>query len=272
MREKIKSWLVPFLVAFGLFVIARPILAQILTQEEQLSQLLAGGNVSVGSEIGKNGFRQIYFQIDNNKTFITNSNHVNADPIISGEEVVWISKISGHWQIFLHHIPTNNTIQLTNSGNNVNPRINNGNVVWEGWIDDRWQIFFFDGKSVKQLTSGDDSMNPEIEGDNIVYGRKDITGTWRAVVYSISRNETQDITTGTAAKHPALENGKIVLGRVGNSPGEEFPLTVEDLFLLDLPPLTQEEEPETVTEEEVKQELLAPEATNSAEPEVILQD
>jgi|GEM_PF-2413100 len=278
MNKVIKSWLVPLLIALGLFAIARPLLAQTLTQEEQLSQLLAGGNVSVGSEMGKNGFRQIYFQIGTNKAFVTNSDHVNADSLIDGEQMVWISKINGSWQIFLHDIPTNNTTQLSFSGNNVNPRIDNGNVVWEGWIDNTWQIFFFDGKSVQQLTTGDSSMNPEIEGDNIVYGRKDVSGTWRAVVYSIGSDKAQDITTGIAAKHPDLENGKIILGRVNKEGGEEFPLTVDDLFLLDLPPLvstpTPSPEPigpETVTEQEIIEELQASpsaslEATFSAVP------
>jgi beta propeller repeat protein len=264
MRQKLYRLIIPLFVSVLIFIFGGPVLAQTLTQEQTLQQSLINGDVVVDSEIGNNGFRQVYYIFDGSKRFVTDSNYTNADPVIGGEYITWMSQINGVWQIFLYHIPTDDTIQITLTGNNVNPKISEGRVVWEGWIDGGWQVFFFDGKSVRQLTSGDISMNPEIEGDNIIYGRKDVTETWRAVVYSISRNETQDITTGIAAKHPALENGKIILGRVGGKGGEEFPLTVDDLFLLDLVPLTVEDEivPETVTEEEIIEEL---EATPSAE-------
>jgi len=272
MRQKLYSLIIPLFVSVLIFIIGRPVLAQTLTQEQALQQALVNGDVIVGSEIGNNGFRQVYYIFNGSKEFVTDNNYTSADPNIEGEYITWMSQISGVWQIFLYHIPTDNTVQITLTGNNVNPKISEGRVVWEGWIDGGWQVFFFDGTKVTQLTSGDLSMNPEIEGDNIIYGRKDVTETWRAVVYSISRDEVQDVTTGLSAKHPALENGKIILGRVGDKGGEEFPLTVDDLFLLDLAPLTVEDEvapsptpepqPETVTEEEIIEEL---EATSSAE-------
>ncbi len=269
MRQKLYRLIIPLFVSILIFIFGGPVLAQTLTQEFSLQQALVNGDVIVGSEIGNNGFRQVYYIFDGSKRFVTDSNYTNADPVIEGEYITWMSQIDGVWQVFLYHIPTDSTVQISLAGNNVNPRISEGRVVWEGWVNDPstgsgWQVFFFDGKSAKQLTSGDISKNPEIEGDNIIYGRKDVTETWRAVVYSISRNETQDITTGIAAKHPALENGKIILGRAGGKGGEEFPLTVDDLFLLDLVPLTVEDEivPETVTEEEIIEEL---EATPSAE-------
>jgi len=272
MRQKLYRLTIPLFVSVLIFIIGRPVLAQTLTQEQALQQALVNGDVIVGSEIGNNGFRQVYYIFNGSKEFVTDNNYTSADPNIEGEYITWMSQISGVWQIFLYHIPTDNTVQITLTGNNVNPKISEGRVVWEGWIDGGWQVFFFDGTKVTQLTSGDLSMNPEIEGDNIIYGRKDVTETWRAVVYSISRDEVQDVTTGLSAKHPALENGKIILGRVGDKGGEEFPLTVDDLFLLDLAPLTVEDEvapsptpepqPETVTEEEIIEEL---EATSSAE-------
>jgi hypothetical protein len=101
-------------------------------------------------------------------------------------------------------------------------------------------------------------MNPEIAGDYISYGRQDITGTWRGVVYSISRGKAKDITTGLASQKPEIRKGKIILKGDGE---EEFPLTAEDLFLLDLQPLSSDE-PETVTQEEIREELTA---TPSAE-------
>jgi len=263
MSKKVISWLIPLFIAIFLFIAVRPTLAQLAQQETDFADYLLSNNVEVESEV-VNGYHQVYYIFQDNKTFITNGSFNSTLPDTEGEYIVYRKSMNGVDQIFLYNLVNQLTIQLTASGNNTNPRISQGKVVWEGWTNDGWQVFFFDGKSVRQLTTGDLSMNPEIEGDNIIYGRKDVTETWRAVVYSISRNETQDITTGIAAKHPALENGKIILGRVGGKGGEEFPLTVDDLFLLDLVPLTVEDEivPETVTEEEIIEEL---EATPSAE-------
>ena len=267
--KTIKSWGISFAIASVLFFAVRPMLVQALTLEEQLTQLLAGGNVTVESEIGRNGYRQVYYNIGGNKAFVTESNHVNADPMIDGEQMVWMSQINGRWQIFLHHIPTNQTTQLTLSGNNVNPKIDGGNVVWEGWLNDSWQVFFFDVKSVNQLTSGDPSLNVDITGDYVVFARRDINRQWRSVVYSIEKNETKEISVGNKSKNPKIDmSGRIILS------DEEFPLTVDDLFLLDLEPLASTPSPEpelivpeTVTEEEIKQELTAtPSAVLEATP------
>ncbi len=265
MSKFIKSWILPVFTAILVFVMVRPTLAQVLEEEANLAQYLAANDVEVGEEVN-NGYLRVYYLYEGSKNFISqegqNSKHANSN----GEYIVWVTEVGdGPGQIYRYHIPTDTKIQITSSSTNLQPKVDkNGNVVWEKWVEDRWQIFLFDGKSIKQLTSGDVSVNADIEGDNIVYARQDVTGTWRAVVYSMGRNETQDITTGIAAKHPALENGKIILGRVGGEGGKEFPLTVDDLFLLDLAPLTVEDEivPETVTEEEIIEEL---EATSSAE-------
>lgn len=282
MSNRIIAWLLPLIISLLLFVIVRPVFAQVIESQANLAQYLTANAVEVGSEVGNHGFLQVYYVWNNSKKFITDDQNTNADPVTDGEYIVWMKQTGGVWQIFLYHTPTENVVQLTNSGTNVNPRISGDKIVWEGWIDGGWQVFFFDGKSVGQLTGGDISMNPDIEGDNIVYGRKDIAGTWRAVVYSISKNEAKEITTGVAAKRPALENGQIILGRFKGKGGEKFPLTVDDLFLLDLDPLTAPDEtpspeptpllqPETVTEEEIVEELQATpsavleEATQSAE-------
>jgi hypothetical protein len=263
MKKLIKSWLIPLVIAGLLFIAVRPTLAQLSEREATLIDYLVTNNVEVLEEtVG--GHSQIYYVFEGRNTFVSekelNSRHADS----KGEYIVWASDINGAGQIFVYHIPTKYITQLTSSSTNLEPKVSrDGNVAWKKWVEGYWQIFLFDGKSVIQLTFGDPSINVGIEEDNIIYARRDIAGTWRAVVYSISRNETQDITTGTAAKHPALENGKIVLGRVGDSRGEEFPLTVEDLFLLDLPPLSSDE-PETVTQEEIREELTA---TPSAEIE-----
>jgi len=128
---------------------------------------------------------------------------------------------------------------------------------------------------ITQLTSGDTSVNPGIEGDYIIYARKDITGTWRSAVYSVSKNRAVDVTTGIASKYPKVRNGKIILGGQGSE--KEFGLNADDLFILDLIPLTTTESagtkedqatesaevdneiPETVTEDDIFEELNATE-------------
>jgi hypothetical protein len=263
--EMLKSWILPILVSVALLLILHPLINQVIAQEDSLREALVNGEVKVGTEVGNNGFMQIYYDIEGNKAYISNTNYSNSDPIIDGEYITWIGQSTGGaWQVFLYNILTKTTIQLSSSSNNTNPKISDGKIVWEGWVSgvlpaqSGWQIFFFDGKSVRQLTSGDLSMNPEIAGDYISYGRQDITGTWRGVVYSISRGKAKDITTGLASQKPEIRKGKIILKGDGE---EEFPLTAEDLFLLDLQPLSSDE-PETVTQEEIREELTA---TPSAE-------
>ena len=82
-----------------------------------------------------------------------------------------------------------------------------------------------------------------------------MSGTWRSVVYSISKDKAKEVSTGISSKHHKVDDGKIVLA------DGEFPLTVEDLFLLDLEPLATTNE---VTTDDIAQEL---EATSSSQVE-----
>lgn len=255
---KIKIWILPFVFASAIFFIAKPIIAQTLTEEERMIELLHSGEVITESQVGENGFSQIYYLIDDNKRFITDTNYTNTDPFISGEYITWMGQTGSNWQIFFHHVPTNTTTQLTFSGNNVNPKIDSGNLVWEGWKDNAWQIFFFDGKSIKQLTSGRGALNVGIDDDIIFYASRD-GASWKATIYSIVRDEKRDVSVGPTAKNPKVIGEKIYLTE------EEFPLLVEDFFLLDLPPLSSSDSPEIVTEEEIIEEL---EATPSADLEL----
>lgn len=269
--------MVPIFIAGFAFFVVRPTFAQIVEGETNLAQYLGENNVEVGQEAKEGGPFQIYYFFQGEKTFVTDSVYTNEAPDADGEYITWMSQIGGSWQIFLYHIPTDSTIQLSASSNNANPKVSGGKVVWEGWVNDPpaggWQVFLFDGKSIRQLTTGDISMNPEIEGDNIVYGRKDVTGTWRAVVYSISKNESKEVATGIASKKPKLRNGRVILAGIGVE--EQLPLT-EDLlvpFSATPTPTTTVSIPESVSFEEVAQELettpsaqIEPEASPSPTP------
>lgn len=262
----IKLWLIPILLSIGIFALVRPTLAQLGELQLGLADYLLSGNVLVGSEVGNSGFPQIYYEWDGQKNFITDNNYSNEAPNSEGEYITWMSQINGVWQIYLYNLISGNTVQLTNSGNNANPKVGGGKVVWEGWVNDeeggKWQIYFFDGMRVEQLTSGDLSLNPEINGDFVTYSRKDITGTYRSVIYSIGRKVAKEINTGISAKYPNVRNGKILL----SNGKEDFPLTAEDLFTLDLAPLSATDSAaltaiadsaNTVTLDDIAQELSA---------------
>jgi hypothetical protein len=229
--KKIIYWFIPLAASIALFIAVRPTFAQLAAGVETFKV------TQVGEEVGENGFRQIYYlDKDNNKVFITNSNYTNANPVTDGENVVWMGQVGEGWRIFLYNTLSSTTTQLTFTGIHVNPKVDKGKVVWEGQDEAGvWQVFLFDGTKIAQVTSGDMSLNPDIEGDFVVYGRKDLTG-WRASLYSLKEKKEVDVTTGDLAQKPKLKGGKIILA--GGEKEEEFALTASDLFVLDLDPLS----------------------------------
>lgn len=263
----LKSWLIPVVIAGLLFIVVRPIFAQAL--EVPVQPL---GEIEVDSEV-VGGYHQVFYLADGEKIFITEGNLNATSPVINGEYIAYRKNTgAGVDGIFLHHIPGATTIQLSVSGNNANPVIDeSGRVVWEGRTDGAWQVFLFDGVSVRQLSNGFMAVNPDIEGDNIVYAGRDAAGTWQSVGYSILRNKLVQISTGVTSKHPKLVDGEVYLGSVGDVLGEQFPLNVDDLFLLgfDEPPPqaagVATESAKTVTVEEMIEELTA---SPSAEVEI----
>lgn len=224
-----KGWLIPLLVSIGLFLIIRPVLAQTANTLK---------NVQVGEEV-KDGFSRVYYLDGGTKTFIGLENENSKEPDSNGEYITWATDINdAGGQIFLYNISTRMQMQLTYLRTNLNPKVDDkGRVTWEGWDGNTWQAFFFDGKSVRQLTTGDTTVNPDFGGEYISYGRRDVSGTWRAVVYSIKEDKSVDVMVGEKARDPQIRNGVIYLA-AGRSDEEKFPLSVTDLFLLNLTPLT----------------------------------
>jgi len=245
MNNLAKLWIFPVMISLVLFFLVKPVLAQIALPQ--------GFVVSVvGDEVGENGFRQIYYlDENNNKVFITSSNYTNSNPVTDGVNIAWMAQIDDGWRIFLYNISTKETLQLTYQGINVNPKIDSGKVVWEGQDEKKvWQIFLYDGVRVSKITDGDMSLNPDIEGDFIVYGRKDEAG-WRGSLYSLKEKKEVDVATGDKTERPRLSGGRIILQ------DEEFPLRVEDFFVLNLEPLSSNATPSAslVSEEEVREEV-----------------
>jgi len=264
-----KNKIITILIAFYLFYLSHWSYSSffISAQEPTLQEYLRSNNLPVGEET-VDGYRQIYYLFNTQKHFITNSNSNSHMPASSGEYITYVTDINGEGQIFLYHITSGETLQLTRQSTNLQPKVSsNGWVTWEGWIpqENNWQVFLFDLVSIKQLTQGDLSMNPEIEDEQLIYSRRDATGQWRAVAYSALEDKHVDISFGEETREPLLSNEKIFL----NQGREEFPLTFNDLFLLDFIPLSG---PKTTTTEEIENEIITnldqetTNATQSASP------
>lgn len=249
-------WVLPLLVAFGIFVFVRPTLAQIIGTEAGITQYLATNDVEVGEET-VSGYRQVYYVYGGRKNFVTEGSFNSRMPHSVGEYMSWVTDINGAGQVYLMHIPTRVILQLTNTSTNLQPKVSRqGMVVWERWVVDRWHVFLFNGNSTLQLTTGDVSVNPHIEDDYVVFSSKDTEGIWRAYGYSISQEKSVLVDTGVEAKFPELKDKKIFLKLEGVKT-KVHPLTVEDMFLLgDLPsPTPTPAAPQTVTSEEIVEEL-----------------
>ena len=274
LRHLAIQWAAPLLVMALIFGLVQPTFAQIFEQDATLAQYVATNDIIVGSEAGSNGFRQIYFIFNGKKTFITRSNYTNADPVTDKGYIAWMGQVGGTWRIFLYHIPTGTTIQLSGGENNVSPRISEGRIAWEGWTEGAWQIFLFDGASVRQVTKGELSINPDIEGDEILYARKGSQGEWRTIKYSLGDNQAVIIKRGPAAKRPKFRNGAVVFEIEEWLKQEEAPRLAkeakeraeEEARLAEEEPIQEESTEEEPTESEPTPEPTEPELTPSPTP------
>lgn len=251
--KKISAWITPLLTAVFLFLGTRPIIAQSIG-------VPSIDSVNVDSV---DGYTQVYYVSSSVRHYITNGNVNSRMPSTSGTFISYVSDINGAGQIFLYDAVSGSKIQLTFLGTNLNPKVDSkGRVVWEGWSQSTnsgwgtWQVFFFDGKSVKQLTRGDTSLNPDFGGEYISYGRRDVAGTWRAVVYSIKDDKSLDVAIGEESRTPKIEDGDIYLSSE-NSNQKKFPLSITDLFLLNLVPLNATESSQISNINAISDELTA---------------
>ncbi len=254
-KKNYRSWLITLGISLLIFTLTRDVFAGLLEEESGIEEYLLTSDVQVGSESGEDGFQQIYYVYRGNKVFITSTNYANGEPETDGEYIVWMGQAGANWRIFLYHIPTSTTTELSGGSNNTNPKISEDKVVWEGWHDGAWQIFLFDKTSVKKLTNGNGAVNASIEGDYVVYSERSEAEQWTAVGYSISQDDYVDVTVGEEAKNVKIGDGQVVLVQ-GNGTSEVFPLTLDDLFLLELNPLGLEQDaPKAVSVDEIIDEL-----------------
>jgi hypothetical protein len=204
----IRGWVVPVIMAVLVLIGVRPILDKMA--QAAPPPLVTGVGVDV-----VDGYQQVYYVSHKKKTYITSGPLNHTAPSLSGDWVAYNEIVNGAGQVFLYHIPTDTTTQLTHTSTNQNIHTDGNKAVWERWIGDRWQVFFFDGISVRQLTTGDVSVRPDIEGDSIVYAKQSLLGLWTAYQYTISLGITLPVGVGDDAAWPRLENGQVVLGFIG---------------------------------------------------------
>lgn len=217
---------IPFFLSFVLFLLVRPVLAQLVEEV-----VITPSKIEVGS-MTQDGYSQVYYVKNGERKFLTSGNRNSRMPHNRGAYITWVTDVAGGGQIFLHNYLTDITTQLTFIGTNLEPRVSEkGEVVWEGWSDNSWQVFFFTGNEVRKLTSDGLSMNPDIENGYIVYAVKDIEKGWSSVGYSINEDKSVVIRAGEDAKHPILSDNKIIYVAANDAFSEE-PLTLSDIFLL----------------------------------------
>lgn len=158
--------------------------------------------------------------------------------------------VDGSWQVFLKSQYSDQLLQLSFAQNTSNPAIHTGKIAWEGFVHGTWQVFLFDGIRVVQLTSGDISVNPNVEGDYVTFGRKGSDSAWYAELYNSYTGESKRVAEGIGAKRPLLEEGRIVLYGTGKK--EYTDLIANELLPSDSALI---ESTESVSEQDIKREL-----------------
>lgn len=221
-KSRMISIFLPVLLGISLFLLIRPRVEQTFARDLDVGQYVGQGDVLVESEV-VDGHQQVYYEFNGRKSFVSELDNLNSYQADSrGPYIVWVTSINGAGQIFRHHIPSGETIQITDSSSNGQPRVDRlGNVVWERWVwleeegaDGTWQVFLFDGVSTRQITSGTTSINPDVDGDRIVFAQRTSDGEWAAIEYRRDTRQVREIQRGFVAKQPYFDGGEIKYGRV----------------------------------------------------------
>ena len=157
---------------------------------------VARGDVLADTIVGKNGFRQITYELNGKQVVVTDEGYTHGHPATSGEYLAWMGQVGSTWQIFLHHLPSSQTIQLTHGRSNVNPAVKDELVAWEGQVDGTWQVFIFDGLRIRQVTDNkQSSVDVEIEGNAVRYARAEAgTRGLQTHVYQVSSDAVTRVT------------------------------------------------------------------------------
>ena len=191
----IKFWFLPILVASLIVFGAHLTLASTDPTVEELTEYLQSNQLYVATEI-TDGYQQVFYEYEDNKIILTEGKNNHTNPVSSDEYITWHKIVDGSAQLILYNVLTKAELQLSGYSVNQQQVMQRERVVWEQWNNDRWQIMYFDGFSVRKLSSADTAVRAAIKDDQILYAQQNNAGEWRVLRYDISTDQTEVIATG----------------------------------------------------------------------------
>ncbi len=211
----VRLWLPPIIVVAGTigFVHVRTFASQEPTISE-LQTYLKDNQLQVGEETVSN-YRQVYYNLNGVIVYLTNGNSNHTAPVASGSRVVWLEELLGGKQVFVYDVLTKHKTQLSFTGSQQNPGIDGQSVVWETWTGESLQIKLHNGQTVKQISTGTNSIRPQVQGDKVAYTKRVSNNQWQIVSFTISSGKTDVLETvsGTQA-YPRFVDGQIKSGPI----------------------------------------------------------
>ena len=142
-------------------------------------------------------------------------------PHIKGNYLVWQSKLSGDWEIFLYNIVTHEVERITNNRYyDQSPKTDGDYVVWLGCNRSGGEIFLYDiaNKKTIQITN-DDNLDapPQIADGKVVWTSYDVTESvepGEIFLYDIATKMTRQLTHNSIDdSSPRFHNGTVIWGR-----------------------------------------------------------
>lgn len=209
----ISSWLLPVIVVSGvLFFTHTRIFAETGPSVSQLEAAIQQNNLPVG-EATVDGYRQIYYVLNNERFYITEGRINHVAPSRSGSAMVWLEERGDGRHVFKYDILTGQKVRLTFVGTHQSPKIDGNNIIWEAWAGDGWQVMYHNGETTAQLSNNRYSASRSvISGDHIAYAQLVGQGTWRVQEYTISSGQTTQVYEGPGrAAWPEYVDGELKL-------------------------------------------------------------
>lgn len=102
------------------------------------------GDPRVYAELDREGDREIYHFDGVEVTRITNNSYDDYAPVFdeAAGVIVWQANVQDRLQVFYHNLAENVTRQITTSRqNSSNPDIEGDRIVWQEWVATNWEVF-----------------------------------------------------------------------------------------------------------------------------------
>lgn len=111
------------------------------------TQRHVSGDPRVYAERDREGDREIHYFDGVEVTRITNNEYDDYAPVFDEDAgvIVWQANVQDRLQVFYHDVEHEVTRQITTSRqNSSNPDIEGDHVVWQEWVDTNWEVFLAD--------------------------------------------------------------------------------------------------------------------------------